>query len=211
MKKVVENIFHFSHHPMKMTFIFSIIFFILSFTQTEKTKHIEALYYSSVQLEIGVKTNTFCFSCNNTISVKDTLKLIFNSENNQYYFNNNQYKIPVHSIDCHNSSRNNDMQKMLKADKFPYIILKLNNYFIDKKSQNEGIASVSIIIAGVEKNYMINFSETKKDDYSNISSVLTINLNDFNIYPPSKLFGMIQIDKMINIKISSITKISKIN
>ena len=208
---MIKNSFHFSLHPMKMTFIFSIIFFMFSFTQTEKTKHIAALHYSSVQLEIGVKTNTFCFSCNNLISVKDTLKLIFNTENNQYYFNNNQYKIPVHSIDCHNSARNNDMQKILKADKFPFIIFKLNNYFINKKSQNEGIASVSIIMAGIEKNYMIDFSEKTKDDFTNISGVLTINLNDFNIFPPSKLFGMIQIDKMINIKISSISKFSKID
>ena len=139
------------------------------------------------------------------------MRFVFNTEDKHYYIKNNQYRIPVKQINCHNPFRNNDMHEMLKVDKYPFIIFTLNNYLVNKDLQNQGKASISINIAGVEKKYTIDFIETKNGDYSRIASAFTINLNDFNLNPPSKFFGMVQVDKMVSINISANTKFSKVN
>jgi len=211
MRKMIKILFLFKK-PIRTGLILLIVFLIFSFNGAEEKNHSSAIIYSSIQLKIAVKTNTFCFSCDHATLLKDTIKFLFNQEDKHYYIKNNQYKIPVKKIDCHNSLRNKDMHEMLKADKYPFIIFTLNNYLVNRDSQNGGgNASISICIAGVEKKYSINFIEIKKDDYSSISGSFTINLNDFNIDPPSKLFGMVEVDKMIVVSISANTKFNKVN
>jgi hypothetical protein len=194
----------------KRTIFFLIVFTGFNFNQTADNTILSAVIYSSVQLNIGVKTNTFCFACNNASNVRDTVKFSFNSKDNRYYILGKRYSIPVKLIDCHNLHMNKDMFEMLKAEYYPDINIKINNYILDKSITNKGKAFISIMIAGVEKKYTVDFNETTRGSNSIIKSFFAINLNDFNVFPPSKFFGIIQIDKYVDINFTANSKIIQI-
>src|SRR5690625_6684014 len=66
-------------------------------------------------------------------------------------------------------------------------------------SDLEALASIGLEIAGIKNNYHLPVSFQKKKDYFITSATLPLNINDFNLEQPRKLFGLIVVHKEIEI------------
>lgn len=106
-------------------------------------------------------------------------------------------KIDLFTFNCHSRLITNDMRKTLKADEYPKLVIhfiSLDRAPVLNSDTDNVKGLVNIELAGVTKNFEILYSFTKQGS----SSILlnggrTFNFSDFNLKPPKKLGGIIQI------------------
>jgi len=177
-----------------------ILFIVLNFTKiTAGNYPFSAVISSTISMDIHVKTNVNSFICNYKSEINDTISYLFSLKDNKYFMGENQYLIPVELIDCHNSAMNKDMQEMFNSSKYPNIIIKIKNIHYNHNLSDKGIIYLSLIIDNIEKNYYMNFETTKGNNCLKVGGSLSVNLNDFNIIPPTKFFGLLKVNNIINI------------
>jgi hypothetical protein len=194
---------------IKALFIF-VLLFLFSYTITADIKPSSKVISNYLNLSINVKTNVDCFTCDFQSEVDDTIGLAVSLENNIYNIEGGQYIIPVKLIDCHNSIMNNDLQDMFRVSEYPHILIKINKLNIDKDEGSKGEGILLLNIDGINKLYPISFTNyIKKDDFV-INGNMSIDLNDFSIKPPTKFFGLITVDKVININFGLRMKVIQI-
>jgi hypothetical protein len=154
---------------------------------------------SSLILNINVNTNVDCFTCEYESNLTDTIALENDELKNLMYFEGIHLAIPVNFIDCHNKIMNRDMQDMLKAVAHPQILVDINNFKINKINSGTSIAEVLINMDGVGKKYSIIITNYFKNNRLYFHGSFPVNLTDFYINPPSKLLGLVKVDKVIGV------------
>ncbi|NTW33023.1 MAG: YceI family protein [Bacteroidetes bacterium] len=172
---------------------------ILSFTTKYETYPLPSFISNSLNLIISVKTNIECFKCEYAAKMNDTIRASANNESKNYKLLSGNYLIPVKLIDCHNKLMNNDLQNLLNVSKFPHIQIKIKNLSISKNSGNLGKGSFIVIIDGINKEYVAFYKNYFKENILVIDGNLSIDLSDFNISPPSKFFGLVKVDKILDV------------
>jgi hypothetical protein len=108
--------------------------------------------------------------------------------------------IPVNEFKCTNKVAYKDFLTLLKSDQYPYLEIYIphdSNVIYDKKD-SVVLKGVSIIVAGVSKQYDLNCKIDKAGSESQMLNGTTrIKLTDLDITPPAKLFGIIRVKNEI--------------
>lgn len=150
------------------------------------------------ELSITGDTNINTFECEFNASYTSEAQKIFYSQNkSQINFTGAILKLDTKGFDCGNKAINKDFNSLVKSDRHPEILLEVNRVKIDSKTS--GIANVCITIAGRQKVYDVPV-QIKNDEIAQFSGTLELNINDYGLEPPKKLFGMIQVKDEIEIK-----------
>lgn len=108
--------------------------------------------------------------------------------------------IPVKGFKCTNNTAFKDFLTLLKAEQYPYLEIYIphNSNVIYDKEDSVVLKGVSIVVAGLSKQYDIN---CKIDKVSNENQILNgttrIKLTDFGIVPPVKLLGIVRVKNEI--------------
>ena len=180
-----------------MSVIYLFILFFLSHLVKDDIA-VEGTYkilsQSKVYLAGTSNVNKFTCNCMSEYELKP-----FKFENlgdNQMAFENTQLQLPVEYIDCKNRKMDKDLQKAMKADQYPNVIVELKNIKVNKES-NEVKALVYITLAGVKRKYDIHVKATQHDQNLRVSGNKTLLMTDFGITPPQVLFGMIKVNDPI--------------
>ena len=101
------------------------------------------------------------------------------------------------SFDCHKAMMTHDLRKTLKAKKYPQLHIKFLtlNKLPELSGKSQLInGDVEIEIAGIKKQYIINYQISKDTDdiIINLLGSRELNFSDFNLIPPRKLGGIIK-------------------
>jgi len=179
--------------------IITLILPLLSGTIKNDKITLPSVKSNSLNVSIAVKTNVECFTCLYSANLSDSVNALFNNENNECLLLNGKYLIPVKLIDCQNSIMNNDMQDMLNVTRFPLIQISVKNLAIFKRPTISKNGCFSVSIDGIDKEYSVAYKNYLKDNILFINGTLSIDLNDFNISPPSKFFGLVKVNKVIDV------------
>ena len=100
------------------------------------------------------------------------------------------------NFDCGNRKINKDFHELLKSKEHPEILLKLKK--IDMSEEGNSIVTIGFTIAGVNKDYKFPV-EITRDKQLCFDGKLKLNIKDFNLEAPSKIFGLIVLDEVIEI------------
>jgi hypothetical protein len=163
---------------------------------------------SSLLLNINVNTNVDCFTCNYESILTDTIVASDNEPEDLIFIDGVQLAIPINFIDCHNEIMNSDLQEMLKADDYPHIFVKINNYEISKTNSDISKAEISLNIDGIDKKYSVDVANYNFKNKMFLKGGFPVNLNDFYIYPPSKFLGLVKVDHEIEINFALVFKMN---
>lgn len=159
------------------------------------TKNVQIL--PSSQLSITGDTNINSFKCVfDTSYLKEPQSVSYIPGNSSLSFSGAVLTLATKGFDCGSRPINRDFNDLIKADKYPQLTLELNK--VKLQSASKGIASVCITIAGKQKLYDIPVDITK-GDVSNFRGKLKLDINDFGLTPPKKLFGIIIVKDDIEI------------
>ncbi len=119
--------------------------------------------------------------------------------------NDNQGKIltieiPVHNFEASNPLMYDDFLKLIKAEIYPIIsiFIHLNpNDFRELNIQNIN-PKIEVKLAGKQRVYYIPGALAYCQDQNlHVQGSVKINLNDFNLEPPTKFFGMVKVNQEV--------------
>lgn len=149
------------------------------------------------ELSITGDTNINTFECNfNASYTKEAQKIFYSHNKSQINFNGAILKLNTEGFDCGSKAINKDFHALIQSEKHPEILLEVNKVKI--QSPSKGLANVCITIAGIQKFYDVPV-QIKNDEVAHFQGVLGLDINDFGLEPPKKLFGIIQVKDEIEI------------
>lgn len=177
--------------------LFVLLFTISGVAQNDlKIKKIDILPNS--QLSIKGTTNINDFECEfNTLRFKnETFKVHYTENADILYFKNSVLPLENVNFDCGNRKINKDFHELLKSEEHPEILLRLKK--IDMSGKENSIVTVGFTIAGVNRDYRFPVAITR-DQQLCFDGKLKLNIKDFNLESPSKIFGLIVLEEEIEI------------
>jgi len=149
------------------------------------------------ELTITGDTNINKFQCGfDTKRLERSKEISFTKQGNNLKFKNAVLVLNNEGFDCGNKAINKDFHSLLRTNEYPTISLEVTELVIQNDSQ--ALAKVDITIAGKNKNYTlpVNIADTPVDCFT---GTLKLDINDFGLKPPKKMFGLIVVKEDIEI------------
>ena len=151
----------------------------------------------SSELTITGETNINSFKCIfDTSFLNDREEIRFSTGKDLIKFSGAVLTLETRGFDCGSKAINRDFRDLIKADKYPQLFLELSE--VKLKSRTNGVAKICITIAGRQKVYDVPV-EIINGELSRFIGQLSLNINDYGLEPPKKLFGMIVVKDEIDI------------
>lgn len=190
---------------MRTLLICCMIFCFISLSPAQnglEKRKIEILANS--ELTITGDTNISKFRCEfNTKLLERTVPVIFEENSGHIIFKDAVLSLNNEGFDCGNKAINKDFHELMQTEKYPGISLEL----LDIRLQSKDLAHANVVIkiAGRQKRYTfpIEISTTPVNSYR---GKLKLNINDFGLKPPKKMFGLIVIKEEIEIDFNLMVK-----
>lgn len=167
------------------------------------------LVNASSSLRVDGKTNIVNFTCVvSSYGKTDTLICDLNKTNLSYFKINSVLDIPVANFDCHHKVMTKDLQKTLKMNEYPDMIIDIRSLTRLPKEAVGGTSSgeVQISLAGKKVNYTIQFIGKNYLNQIEFIGNKTIFFSEFGLKPPSKLGGTIKVKDQLEVEVRLLLK-----
>ena len=149
------------------------------------------------ELTIIGDSNIAAFQCEfNTSYLEKSQVVTYNKIKNEISFTGAVLLLRNRGFDCGNKGINRDFHDLLQSKTHPQILLELIK--LELTSPSNGIATVKITIAGKHRIYKVPVA-IKDAAIIDVSGNLHLNIQDYGLEAPKKLFGMIVVKDEIDI------------
>jgi hypothetical protein len=112
----------------------------------------------------------------------------------------NRIKIPVYDFKASNQRMLNDFYDMVSASEYPFINITIENRELADFDEQSGLTNfrTKITIAGKSNSYIVP-SEISGCEHNGfiLKGNLQVKLTDFDIVPPSKVFGAVKVNDKV--------------
>lgn len=183
---------------MKTLFLYAflLLFFTAGMAQNG-SRNTSILILPNSKLTITGDTNISAFTCAfDPEMIPSTQKVKVTEKHDELFFENAILTLNNTGFDCGSKGINRDFHALIKTEDYPFILLELKKLLV--KSPQEAVADVLISIAGKKKTYKLPV-EIIEGDIPQYRGNLSLNINDFNLEPPKKMFGLIVVKEDIDI------------
>ena len=167
-------------------------------THARQTNEVKSIILEGSKLRINGTSNVNDFECFYDAPIsKDTLYQTV-TFGDSLFISGGGVEFRAEFFECGKRAINRDMQGTLKAKEFPFMELKLVAIEITDEVPFE--AKLSITIAGTNR-----IEKVKINKFSSFDSTISFSgdgdilLTDFNLKPPTALFGLVKVDNLISI------------
>ncbi|MBK9734009.1 MAG: YceI family protein [Saprospiraceae bacterium] len=163
------------------------------------------LVKANSSLTVAGKTNINSFTCLvQTYGRVDTILCERNSGNKEQCQVISILTIPIGNFDCRHRIMTKDLQKTLKSDKYPDMIIDFKSFSRLPSEVSPAsiiVGKADIRLAGVSKNFAINFSLNPVDGQNvELIGSKSILFSEFGLKPPSKLGGAIKVKDLLEVE-----------
>ncbi len=165
-----------------------------------------SLVLKAAELKIGGKTNISDFNCNlRKTNINDTLSRRHSKAEGPEIFEGLQLFFEVTDFTCDLALMTRDFQHLLQSEKYPRIILTIDDlqYNNPLPGQTSGAvtAFVQLTIADEKRGEKIEQASIHKFRKNTIlSGTHHILMTAFDIIPPTKLFGTVRTEDLLEIQ-----------
>ncbi|MEQ9266237.1 MAG: YceI family protein [Balneolaceae bacterium] len=160
---------------------------------------VESLILEGSKLRINGTSNVNDFECIYDDRFEtDTLKHIVQVEEAIVVLDGDQLKLEIDSFDCGKRGINRDFRNTLKSKVYPNIQIEL----VKVVAQNEVPFEAEIMasLAGVTNRYILELVNLSiENEQTQFEGTLTLKMSDFNLSPPTALFGLIKVRDEIDV------------
>lgn len=171
---------------------------------------------SKVSVEGTTSVNAFtCFS-DDTYS-QHSANLFVNDLKNNITFQGVILDVKTGSLQCGNEVMNKNLCQMLNTDKYPFIVVELlqaSTRIGESPNFSQWVnmtGKVYISLAGERRAQRIDFAAKQNGNgvYHFIGKH-NISLNQYNLDPPTALFGLVKVNDVITVKFDLLVKATKV-
>jgi len=168
---------------------------------------------SKLSIEGTSNINSFECFCKDNIPPKTTKIQVVNPTTIR--FQNASLSLRTKALDCDNNKMNSDLCDALKADDYPNIIIQVHDAQIIRGTLDDEVAGAdlrmqaSMIITDISKKVTLDV-QAKKVGPGRYRFVCAkkLKMTDFNIDPPTALFGLIRVRDEITVNIDITARMS---
>ncbi|HLW14709.1 MAG TPA: YceI family protein [Flavobacteriaceae bacterium] len=178
-----------------MTFLLSLWIFGVSLFLPPQEPIEEFNVLPSSTLEIKGSSNVNTFTCVFDIEDISTVSVNYNSQSQK--FESALVQFPVASFDCGGRMINSDFKELLQEKNYPKLSLRLVR--IEPIEEDKALVSMEFEIAGVKNLYKMPVSFAVMKGYYSSRGHIELDIEDFGLTQPKKLFGMIVISNKIDV------------
>lgn len=159
-------------------------------------------------LRILGKTNVNKFECGFGGKIAaDTLYIGSLKSEGEQVLRKAQLRISVEDFDCGMKLMTEDMLELLNAKEFPFLSVTVISL---KKVGNVHESIARFTIAGKTRDYKVPLTAKTSGDWTYCTGINEINIRDFGLTPPSKFWGAVKVDEIIQVEFNLILKIIEI-
>ncbi|WP_159023974.1 YceI family protein [Formosa sp. L2A11] len=179
---------------LKKLALFLIVIINVSFISTSYRNTTEIRIKPSSTLTINGITNITDFSCAfNSVILKEKTPITYIEKENHTVFENAKLILENKAFDCGKRMINNDFRDLLKTETYPKITILLKEVKHPNIKENNTIALVDFVIAGITKSYKIPIEITHNESIT-VQGHIKLNIRDFDLQNPKKILGLIKIE-----------------
>jgi hypothetical protein len=127
----------------------------------------------------------------------------------------NELSIAVNNFSSDNKMALRDFKKLMKSEVYPYMKVQLISLqqqpgLCSDSTEGSVVATVSITITGVTKQYTLPINYRTIDGIYNVFGEKKISICDFGLVPPVEMFGLIRVSQWIEIKFFFVCTITEV-
>lgn len=175
-----------------------LVFWGLILTAQNSFEKVQIQVLPSSSLSINGDTNINKFECVfNSSFLKESQAIYYSRRGSKVKFTGALLTLDNRGFDCGSKGINRDFHDLLRTKEHPQILLELSK--VELLSPQKGIATICITLAGIQNFYEVPVAINTKET-ANFKGVLQLDINDYNLHAPTKLFGMIVVKDDIEIK-----------
>lgn len=152
-----------------------------------------------IEIEGATNISRFNLIYDNDLNLKENNAVVALNDSQRIV----EFKIPVHKFKGTNHIMESDFRELLDANNHPVITVGIDNKIFETLSKDTHHKQVEFVltIAGETKKIIGEYSPVINDNNNIVIKGKTkLNLTDFSIIPPQKMFGMLQVKDSIIIK-----------
>ncbi len=110
-------------------------------------------------------------------------------------------------MDCGNGTMNEHMRKALKTNETPTIAFKVTSYDLSKEPNGvSGTLTGTLSLGGVTKTIAVPATGTMTDGALHVTGAYDLAMSDYNLTPPSLMFGRIKVRDKVTVKFDLLLK-----
>ncbi len=115
--------------------------------------------------------------------------------------------MPSDKLDCGNGTMNDHMRKALKVEQNPTIEFKLSGYDVTRGGEGvTGTLKGALSLGGVQKSISIPAEGKSEAGALRVTGAYELNMTDYDLTPPSLMFGRIKVRDAVNVKFDLLLK-----
>lgn len=116
--------------------------------------------------------------------------------------------VPAAKLDCGNGTMNDHMRKAIKLSENPIIEFNMASYEVSKATEGvSGTLSGTLKLGGVTKTIAIPATAVPENGALHVVGAYELKMSDFDLTPPSLMFGRIKVRDDLNVKFDLLLKI----
>jgi len=141
------------------------------------------------QISITGNSNVNCFTCHYSQTIAEGCQQIkYEYENDSYNLKNAELNLESKAFDCGGRMINKDFNKLMESEHHPHIKISFDKI---KIIENDFQVTAEIEIADKINSYDFMISS---ENTTNYLGTLELNIEDFGMEAPHKLFGAIKVE-----------------
>ncbi|MCM4158312.1 YceI family protein [Antarcticibacterium flavum] len=180
-----------------LLYSFMLLAFTMGFAQNTSSRNTSVNILPNSKLTITGDTNISDFTCAfDPTMIPSAKKVKVTEKQDVLIFENAILSLDNTGFDCGSKGINRDFHALIKTEEYPSIFLELKK--LKMITDKSAVADVLITIAGKKKNYKLPV-EIIDGEIPQYKGNLSLNINDFNLEPPKKMFGLIVVKEDIDI------------
>jgi polyisoprenoid-binding protein YceI len=116
--------------------------------------------------------------------------------------------VPAEKLECGNGTMNDHMRKAIKLSENPVIEFNMASYDVSKATEGvSGTLTGTLKLGGVTKTIAIPATANPENGSLHVIGAYELKMSDFDLTPPSLMFGRIKVRDELNVKFDLLLKI----
>ncbi|GAA4852092.1 YceI family protein [Algivirga pacifica] len=193
---------------MKRSILVFLLFGLVSFGIAQERTWNLHFDQEGCYLYLNGATNVNKFSCAYSIDpLVDKTKVISENQKQGYlFFHQALLKVEVKRLDCERSLMTKEMRDLLQAEKYPYLMIELQDLIFDRASTDiqsfSGKMNTMMIIAGQNKEVILPVNIVALAEGYMVKGSTVVDITEFGLEPPVKMLGTVKVKKEIEIHVA---------
>ncbi len=175
-----------------------VLFLVPENASARQINEVKSIILEDSKLRINGTSNVNDFECFYDAPISSDTLYQTVTFGDSLFISGEAVQFQTESFDCGKRAINRDMQSTLKAKEFPFMELEL--VAVEITDEVPFGAKLSITIAGTNRLENVEITDYSRTDSTiRFSGSGDILLTDFNLKPPTALFGLVKVDNQIKI------------